>query len=434
VTASNIRTGWASRLACTGIGDPSRGRSAKGTMSDLPADHPRGVATPGRPASATHVVRQFAGAMLGTALGLLPVLTLGALASLIRPELDFSESRLGLATAAFFAASAAFSVPAGNLADRRGAARTAQWAVALGVVSLVGIGALSRSWATLLPWMVIGGAGNAAAQVATNGLVASVIPPDRNGVAFGLKQSATPLASLLTGVSVPLIGLTLGWRWTFVCAATISIPALVVLRRAGREPESRVARAGARLTSRRRPLVFLAASAALAASAVNCLNVFYVSSAVHAGAGLATAGVYFAVGGLSGIVVRVLGGWWSDRARLPRLTLASVFLLAGSAAFLGMGFFDSLLLPLTLVAFGAGWGWNGLVLAAVVDAYPLTPSAATSFTQSGLYVGAVVGPPTFGALVQYVGYTAAWSAGAAALAVGAVLVLVSSRAIKPAGG
>jgi predicted MFS family arabinose efflux permease len=368
--------------------------------------------------------------MLGTALGLLPVLIVGALASLIRPDLGFSEARLGFSTATFFAASAVFSVPAGVLADRRGAARTAQWAVALGVASLLGIALLSRSWRTLLPFMIVGGAGNAAAQVATNGLIASVIAPGRNGVAFGLKQSASPLASLLTGASIPLVGLTLGWRWTFVCAASLSIPALLVLRRARREPAADGGRYDSGLRSRRGPLVFLAASAALSAVAVNCLNVFFVSSAVHAGTGLGAAGVYFAVGGFSGIVVRVVGGWWSDRMRLPRLALAAALLLTASMAFVGLATLESFLLPLTVVAFGAGWGWNGLVLAAVVDAYPEAPSAATSFTQSGLYVGAVVGPPSFGLIVQYAGYTAAWSSCAVALAVGSALVLVSSRSIR----
>jgi MFS family permease len=397
---------------------------------DLPTD----VHSLGRlPARRAVVARQFAGAMLGAALGLLPVLTLGALAALIRPDLDFSESRLGLATAAFFASSAVFSLPAGHLADRRGAARTAQWAVVMGVVSLLGIALLSTSWTTLLPWMVIGGAGNAAAQVATNGLVASVISPGRNGVAFGVKQSATPLASLLTGISIPLVGLTLGWRWTFVCAAAISIPALLVLRRADRASVQVPENADAGLKASRGPLVFLAATAALAAAAVNCLNVFYVGSAVHDGVGLGLAGVLFAVGGLSGIVVRIVGGWWSDRMRLPRLALASLLLATASSAFLGLALLDrAALLPLTLLAFGAGWGWNGLVLAAVVDAYPEAPSAATSFTQSGLYVGAVVGPSTFGYLVQYSGYQAAWSACAGGLLVGSVLVLVCSRSVRPA--
>lgn len=387
----------------------------------------RPAATARAPVAPRAVVRRFSAAMLGTALGLLPVLALGALAALIRPELEFSEGRLGLAVAVFFAASALFSVPAGTLSERWGPVPTARCTVALGAASLLGVALFATSWASLLPWMVVAGAGNAAAQVATNGLVANVLPPERNGIAFGVKQSASPMTSLLVGLSIPFVGVTVGWRWTFAAAALLAVPALLLL---GRTPVGD--RAGRRrsgdLRGRRAPLVVLALSAALGAGAVNCLNAFYVESAVDDGVGLAQAGVFFAVGGVSGTAVRLLGGWWSDHARFGRLTISSAMLAVGSAAFLGLGLLDAaLLLPLTVLAFGAGWGWNGLILAAVVDAYPHAPAAATGVTQAGLYAGAVGTPVLFGFLVQYVGYAAAWSSAAFSLLLGATLLLVGAR-------
>lgn len=395
-------------------------------MTDVPPGQPLDTAR----APTALIARRFAGAMLGTALGLLPVMALGALAALIRPDLGFSEARLGVATAVFFAASAVCSVPAGNLAERWGATRAARWAVGLGITALIGIAALATSWATVLPWMVVGGAGNALAQVATNGLVASVIPPGHTGAAFGVKQSAGPLASLISGVSVPLLGLTVGWRWAFVCAALLSIPALIVLGRPEGGRGRRHHHAEAPLQGRRGPLVFVAVGAALSAGAVNCLNAFYVESAVRHHVGVATAGLLFALGGLSGIVVRVVGGWWSDHARVSRLAMAAGFLLLGGVGFVGLAFLPtSLLAPVTVLLFGAGWGWNGLVLAAVVDAYPDTPSAATGVTQTGLYAGAVVTPTVFGFVVQAAGYPAAWSLAAVSLLVGAALMLASSRSL-----
>jgi len=35
----------------------------------------------------------------------------------------------------------------------------------------------------------------------------------------GAKQSSGPYATLLAGPSVPLVALTVGWRWAFVLAA-----------------------------------------------------------------------------------------------------------------------------------------------------------------------------------------------------------------------
>jgi len=365
--------------------------------------------------------------MLTNGIGLLPVFAVGALATLIRPELDFDEAELGIAIAAFFASSAALSLPAGALAEAWGPVRASRWAVCVAAAALAGIAGLATSWATLLPWMLLAGAANALAQVATNGLVAQVIPPERNGLAFGVKQSAGPLFSLATGASVPLIGLTVGWRWAFVCAALLALPTLVVL---GRTAASATRRRRARYAGTlhdRGTLVLLAITAALGAGAVNCLNGFYIESMVRHHLELGLAGVYFAVGGLSGVVVRILAGWWSDRVRTDRLVLAGAMLACSAVAFLGLAVLDTALIFVTLLAFGAGWGWNGLVLAAVVDAYPEAPSAATSITQAGLYAGAVVMPTTFGFLVGYQGFAAAWTCAAASLGVAAALLFVVSR-------
>lgn len=390
-------------------------RRAQHPTSRPPTDPPSGT-----------VARQFTAAMLTNGIGLLPVFAVGALATLIRPELDFDEAALGIAIASFFASSAALSLPAGAVAEAWGPVRASRWAVCLAAVALAGIGGLATSWATLLPWMVIAGAANALAQVATNGLVAQVIPPERNGLAFGVKQSAGPLFSLAAGASVPLIGLTVGWRWAFVCAALLAVPTLLVLGRAAASTTRR-RRSGTGPLHDRGPLVLLAITAALGAGAVNCLNAFYIESMVRHHLELGLAGVYFAVGGLSGVVVRVLAGWWSDRVRTDRLVLASGMLACSALAFLGLAVLDTALIVVTLLAFGAGWGWNGLVLAAVVDAYPEAPSAATSITQAGLYAGAVVMPTTFGFLVGYQGFAAAWTCAAASLAVAAALLLVVSR-------
>jgi MFS family permease len=174
----------------------------------------------------------------------------------------------------------------------------------------------------------------------------------------------------------------------------------------------------------------IAVGTGLGAGAVNCLNAFYVESAVRHHLSLGVAGVYFALGGLCGLVVRVVGGWWSDRARLSRLTMAALFLALGAAGFFGLALVGTgWLLPVTLVLFGASWGWNGLVLAAVVDAFPEAPSEATSVTQAGLYAGAVVTPTVFGFLVQYAGYGAAWSLAGVSLTLGAGLMYACRRTL-----
>jgi predicted MFS family arabinose efflux permease len=88
---------------------------------------------------------------------------------------------------------------------------------------------------------------------------------------------------------------------------------------------------------------------------------------------------------------------------------------------------SALLIPGILLAYGAGWGFNGLFNLAVVRAYPHAPAQATGVTQVGAYLGGMLGPLGFGLLVDHAGYGAAWSMCAVAAALGAVTLFAARR-------
>ncbi|MEJ3652348.1 hypothetical protein WEH80_05010 [Actinomycetes bacterium KLBMP 9759] len=50
----------------------------------------------------------------------------------------------------------------------------------------------------------------------------------------------------------------------------------------------------------------------------------------------------------------------------------------------------------TILAFGPGWVWPGLLQFAVVRPNPSAPAAATSIVQVGVYAGGFLGPVDFG--------------------------------------
>jgi predicted MFS family arabinose efflux permease len=77
----------------------------------------------------------------------------------------------------------------------------------------------------------------------------------------------------------------------------------------------------------------------------------------------------------------------------------------------------------TVVGFGLGWSWPGVLNFAVVQLNPRAPAAATSITQSGVYVGGCVGPLVFGLLAAH-SYPLAWLVAAAAMVGAAVTMLV----------
>ena len=65
------------------------------------------------------------------------------------------------------------------------------------------------------------------------------------------------------------------------------------------------------------------------------------------------------------------------------------------------------------LAFGAGWAWPGLFNLAVVLANPASPGAATGITQTGTYMGAVLGPLLFGFLAEHLSFGWSWVVAAA---------------------
>jgi predicted MFS family arabinose efflux permease len=262
--------------------------------------------------------------------------------------------------------------------------------------------------------------------------IARDLPLHRQGIGFAVKQSAMPGASLVAGLALPLIALTLGWRWVFVGGAALALGALVGIRRAVPPVMTPVPRAGgvpAGPAAGPGPplavLVLLALAAAMATGAAVTLGGFFVESSVDAGVAVGTAGLAFAAGSVLSIVVRLVVGAAADRREGNLLGVVAVMLVLGAAMSVVFTWRAPLLhLVGVPLAFGAGWAWPGLFNLSVVRASPDRPGRATGITQTGTYVGGAVGPIVFGSVAQAAGYTAAWWLAAAlgVVAAGAVLV------------
>jgi MFS family permease len=360
--------------------------------------------------------------------GVLPAFLTGGLVVQIRSDLDFGSAALGLAVAVFFVSASLASVVMGRLVERIGAHRSMRLSAAGSAASLLSIALFAGSWSGLVACLVLGGLANAVAQPATNLSLAREVPAGRQGVSFGIKQAAIPTATLLAGLAVPGIAVTLGWRWAFAGGAALAllIALLVPAETLGGVRRLKEARAGDVAVA---PLVLLALGIGLGSTAATPLGAFIVESSVASGLHVGTAGLMLALGSAVGIVVRVWFGHLADGMGGGRLRLVAAMLGVGVVGFVMLASGKAgLILPGTLLGFGAGWGWPGLFNFAVVKTNPGAPAAATGITQTGASGGAALGPLVFGLVVEAASYHVAWLV-SGAIALLALVAILAGRAM-----
>lgn len=99
---------------------------------------------------------------------------------------------------------------------------------AIAVVSLLVIATVASSGGILAGRLALAGVGSALARPAASLYIARPIPERRQGLASGMKQASVPIASLVTGLMLP-VALTLGWRWGLGIGAGL-VAALAVPR------------------------------------------------------------------------------------------------------------------------------------------------------------------------------------------------------------
>lgn len=371
-------------------------------------------------------IRTTIGAVTTTIASVVPVFLLGGLAVQVGEELDFSPAGLGMAVAIYFGTSALTSVPAGALVERYGPTVTARAAIVLSAASMLAIAVAARSYPALVVLLAAGAGANGLGQLASNASLARVAP-GRQGLSFGIKQAAIPAATLLAGVSVPAVALTLGWRWAFAMAAVAAAGALALVPTTPPAPVHPTrSPAGDRATG---ALLVIGAAVALGAAAAGSLGTFLVDSAAGRGLAPGLAGLTLTLGSIACIAARVGGGWLVDRrsARGDVATVA-VLLTVGAAGLALLAVPGTVALAAgVLLGFGFGWAFPGLVNVAVVQLHPQAPAAATSITQTGVYLGGCVGPLAFGGAAAARGYPTAWLGAAVAMLVAAGLILLGRR-------
>lgn len=370
-----------------------------------------------------------AGALVAVSL---PVFLVGALSGRIGASLDTSEAGIGAAIGAFFAAAAVAALPGGQLVDRLGAQRSLRLGVSISVATLVALGTIVVTVEALIVALLVAGAALGLVDPGGARALTTILPPDRQGLGFGVKEASIPAASLVAGVVLPLVA---GWRPAFVAAAVVGVVIAVLVRtgndhRTARPPTPIAVTRAAAAT----PLVVaIAVASALGGGAAAVAATFMVPSAISGGWSQPAAATVLIVASSAAIATRLIVGRIVDRTAHGELWLVTIGLSIGAIGLVGLaagsstaaqGLLTRVLPVAAVLALGAGWSWTGLAFLAAVRISPDRPARAAGAVLAGLGAGGAAAPAGFGLLVTTTGYAAAWT--------GAALMMATAGAI--AGG
>jgi MFS family permease len=366
----------------------------------------------------------------------LAVALVGTLGVQLERSLHFDPSFLGLLVCLYYAGWVLASPAAGLLVHHLGEIRLMRvCALSTGLV-MATIAVFGRPAWHLVVLLPVCGAAAGIAQPGINAYLASSLPPRRLGMALGVKQSVPPVATLLGGLAVPAVALTVGWRWVFFGGACLAVAMALLLwsRRFELRAEASAGAARDRVSpSASGPaLAVLTIGSGLANASASALVAFTVVSAVSAGLPPAVAGLVVAAGSCLALGARLALGAAADRSDADQFPRIAALLAAGAvgSALLALAAGHQLVVLFTcgaIVALGGGWGWSGLFYTAVVTAHRGGEARATSIVQIGGGAGTALGPLAFGLLSADASYAVAWLGASVVGFAAAAVMLVGAR-------
>ena len=360
------------------------------------------------------------------------------------PALGFSASAVGYYIAVTYFGSMIGSAAAGGWVARFGPIRVSQAGLAL---AFCGLALAASAWPPLvmLGGFVVG-LGYGPTTPASSAILVRAAPPAMFSLVFSIKQTGVPAGGALAGALVPVLLLAIGWQGAAVAVgAACALLALAIGGARDRYDGELDPRAPVSLRSAYAPVRMVLADSRLRQMCVTSfiyggvqitLVTYLVTFLVERFAlTLVLAGLVMAVAQVASVIGRVLWGVLADRVLTRRAMLG----------LLGVGMGLSALVPLAAGPAWPAWllfayasvfgatavGWNGVFLAEVAR---VAPAGRTGEATGGClfftFLGVVVAPPIFNAVLALAGsYAAAYAVFAApALAVGAwTLVRIPPR-------
>lgn len=347
-----------------------------------------------------------------------------------REAFTLSQAEAALAVTVMNAGQVLSMFTLGRLIDRHGERSVVAITMAgMGLMAIAGA-TLATSYGGLIVSLLLLGMFYASVQPGGTRAIMRWFPPEHRGLATGFRQAAVPLGTAIAAILLPFLAAEHGWRTAVMAQGVIGIVGGIFFWLFYREGDYRP---GDIKEAKKPPAIPLKELLAMlgrdpafwpvvgAGVAMSAFQFTFTASAISFMADrftvtLVQAAAFFAIVQIVGIPGRVLLPMLADRLWPGRRERCLGWVMAICAAttavymLLPAGTPDwALYIVLGLIGI-FGIGWFPLFILQIAEIAPKTAIAATvSFSTTLCMIAMSLAPFIFGGIVDYFGYTIAWT-------------------------
>jgi len=295
-------------------------------------------------------------------------------------------------------------------------------AIGLGLTAMAALGAaLASSYLWIGTLLLLGGMAAASANAASGRVVIGWFPPERRGLAMGIRQMAQPLGVALAALTIPVLASNRGTHVALllpaICTASASIACGLFVVDPPR-PSRKHAMAGGQLPNPYRQSALLwrihAVSVLLVIPQFTVWTYALVWLTTDRGWTPTAAGLLVTATQLLGAVGRVGSGVWSDRTGSRMRPLRQIA-IAAAVVMLALGFTDWIDSPISVaflvLASVISVADNGLAFTSVAEiSGPFWSGRALGAQNTAQFIAASAVPPVVGAIIGTFGFPLAFAA------------------------
>ena len=379
------------------------------------------------------------------ALASMAAVTVPVFAPIAAGEIGISPTYVGLYVALMYLTSMISSLWSGAFIIRYGAIRISQFSLGLCAFGLA-LTALGDIPLFVVSALILG-LGYGPMTPASSHILSRNTPPRLLSFVFSLKQTSVPLGGAMAAALVPPLVLLYGWQNSAMIVSILCFAVAILVqpvrsrldhdRLPGRQLSFQAVTQPLQMVLSQRPVIKLAITSMIFSGMQLCLITYLVIYLTkNIGISLVTAGLTLSAAQTASMLARVVWGFIADRYIRPRLmlgTLGIAMSLGAIATALFSPDWPYIAILVVSILYGAtAIGWNGVYLAEVAR---LAPEGKVGIVTGGTlfftFLGVVIGPPFFGAMVAGTNsYSLAFVAFAIlTLACGTILIFSQKRSV-----